>query len=279
MEVWHHIALNVLTDPELLAAIEKLQLDHRRTPAPGPGSVLVSLDVSESDPRWRSLQPHIGGALDIAHTLFTTEEILAAEWVRLIPAFQRGYPQPESTWVENPTNFRQLCPKCGMEIQEAPFRIKGEPNMRKHDFMSLIWTWSLFATRRVIRDFQKAGFTGFEPWDVFVNAKGKKSEVIQQVHVSSAAEPAYLEERTNAVRCEQCGTIKHKPHRVGPMLFRADAFAGVSADFLLTGDWFGDGKAAFREILISHRVAEHILTHELKGVVLQATKLERTLLS
>jgi len=273
VEVWHHIAFNILTDPDMLAVVEQHQLDHKRTPGLGAGSVLVSLDISESDPRWQLLRTHIHGALDIARTVFTPKEILAAEWVRLIPVFQKGYPHPKDTWVTRRGNFKAVCGECGIEVQVAPFKIKGEPRMGKHHFMSLIWTYTLFATRAVVQDLVEKGIRGFEPWDVLVAKTGKASEIIQQLHVDAAANPGFVPETVTEVRCPRCETVKYRPHRIGPIGFRKNAFTGIGEDLLLTHEWFGDGKMAFQEILVSHRVAELILGLGLQGVTLQPVRL------
>ncbi len=63
-------------------------------------------DISESDPLWGTifqlLKKHEGLDIyrsgDIFETFFSEKEIREAKWLRLIPTFEQGYPQPKGNW-------------------------------------------------------------------------------------------------------------------------------------------------------------------------------------
>ncbi len=105
----------------------------------------------------------------MTYTTFTREKVLGAEWLRLIPTFKRGYPQPESTWVTNPINYEDACPQCGIFRQTASFRLRKEPCLGKKDFLSLFWTYALFCTGEVLREFERQGIRGYEVWDAIIH--------------------------------------------------------------------------------------------------------------
>jgi hypothetical protein len=44
-------------------------------------------------------------------------------------------------------------------------------------------------------------------------------------------------------------------------------------DFQLTAEWFGSGHMAYRETIVSNKVAKLILEHKLKGVTFKVVEL------
>ena len=130
-------------------------ISYRKWPLPG-GHYSITLDVDECNQHWPELAQLVRstGAADIVWTIFTKRELLKAEWLRLVPVFERGYPQPEETWVSGPVNHEDHCGECGTFRQVSSFSLKSEPNLGKNDFLSLFWTYALFCTPRVVSELE-----------------------------------------------------------------------------------------------------------------------------
>ncbi len=73
------------------------------------------------------------------------------------------------------------------------------------------------------------------------------------------------------VICPKCGKVKYYPHKNGVMRFKKEALI-PDTDFLKTFEWFGVGRFAFREILISNKIAQLILDKDWKGVRLKVVE-------
>lgn len=274
MEIWHRITFGHKDGVD--AAIEALNIKPKRSPLPG-GGYLIHIDITESDPRW----PHLfalvqeKNALNVHDTIFTGSEILSAEWVRLIPVFEQGYPQPEATWVRNPTNYENRCPQCGVGYRQiAPFRLAKEPRLGKHDFLSLYWTYTVFCTPRVLEALQAHHIQGYEIWEAILDKTGQPSKMVSQLIFPYTVGPGLIEEdKLEPETCSVCGITKYAYHRRGYMHFRRQAFQ-IEMDILQTYEWFGSGGyGGFREILVSNRLARLILEKGWQGVRLKPVKL------
>lgn len=273
MEIWHHIAFNSGSRPDLGEAVAASGLMASSVKAPGGRSSVIALEIPESHPQWPWFRERLGGVVDIAYTQFTAQETLGARWTRLIPTFEQGYPHPKDTWAVDRTNFLSVCSECGIEVQTSPFQVGVEPRMEKSDFLTLFWSNSLFATTRTVNALVERGFTGFEPWKVLVAKTGIESAVVEQMHTTAEVGLGFIAETVATKRCPTCGRSKFGPHRIGAMAYSGSAFDGLAADLAQTKEWFGDGKNAFREFVASHRLAEYILGTKLRGVSLQPIRL------
>ena len=255
--------------------LDSLGIKYQTQDLPGVKSALVFFDIAESDPRWRRVEELIRakGASDIFNTVFTKKELLSAEWVRLVPTFERGYPQPEETWVTNPINYEDHCPECGTFRQTASFRLKKEPNLGKSDFMSLYWTYALFCTPRILSELASHQIRGYEVWDAIIHKTGTPSQRVSQLFIPTIANPGLVRvEDLKRERCSLCKVTKYYPHMRGVMYLKRDALVS-DVDIMQTYEWFGSGHAAYREILVSNRFARLILNNGWKGVTLKVVEL------
>ncbi|MEM4204846.1 MAG: hypothetical protein QXS54_12330 [Candidatus Methanomethylicaceae archaeon] len=275
MEIWHRITFGHRDNVDSI--IESLNIKHERSPLPG-GGYLIHIDITESDPQWPRILELVQekNALDIYDTFFTEPEILSAEWVRLIPIFEQGYPQPEATWVTNPINYAGKCRQCGAGFRQvAPFRLAKEPRMGKHDFLCLYWTYTVFVTPRVVEALRAAHIQGFDVWEAVIGKRNPRpSQMVSQLIFPRLAGPGLLAEgELLQETCPECGTTKYGYHKRGYMRFRRSALP-EGVDFVQTWEWFGaGGRSAHREILVSQRVARLIIEQGWRGVRLKPLQL------
>lgn len=274
MEIWHRITYNKLDAVDHL--LDRWAIDSIKSPLPGDGYILT-FEIAESDRRWPEVAKLLRErqTLDLYDTVFTSQEIEAAEWVRLIPLFEQGYPQPKESWVENPLNYENECPKCGGGYrQKAPFRLAKEPRLGKHDFVCLYWTYTVFTTPAVIAALEAAGIQGYERWDAVLHRAKQPSQVASQLVFPVIAEAGLADEdKLQPETCPQCGLTKYGYHKRGYMHMRRHALR-TDVDIQLTQEWFGSGGySGHREILISNRLARLILAHDWRGVRLKPVEL------
>jgi hypothetical protein len=276
MEIWHRVGFTSVDNVD--AILGKLGIKYKKTPGLPSGYYLITFEIKESDPRWlqiAELMREKGKADLFFDTVFSQEEILSAEWVRLIPTFEQGYPQPEATWVRNPINYEGKCPQCGAGYRQvSPFRLAKEPRLGRHDFFSLYWTYTVFCTPRVLETLRAHAIRGYEVWEALLHKTGQPSRLVSQLVFPHVAGPGLLDDdKLQPETCSQCGLTKYAYHKRGYMHFKREALQ-AEVDILQTHEWFGSGGyGGYREILISRRLAELILREGWRGVRLKPVKL------
>jgi hypothetical protein len=57
------------------------------------------------------------------------------------------------------------------------------------------------------------------------------------------------------------------------MQIKRSVFDDANFDIALSEEWFGDGKAAYKEVIISRKFADLIISKKWKGIKLQPVKL------
>lgn len=276
METWHRVAFNGDTKSPFLQIVKELGIKYKVSPLPHHDTGLISLDIAESDPNWPAVAALIEqfGASNIYNTIFSEEEILRASWSRLIPTFEQGYPLPKEAWLSGLPPYGERCRKCGIhkEQQQFKFRIKKEPRLGKRSFMSLYWTYALFAVPVVFEAFAENELSGYEKWPVLIHKTGQPAQSIAQVYMPYLATASLVPEETLKRNvCPECGTVKYFPHMRGYMQFTAELLE-ANLDFMMSREWFGDGHAAYREILVSNKVTRLILENKWQGVQLKPVK-------
>jgi hypothetical protein len=274
MEIWHRITFGHRDGVD--AAIEALNIKPERSPLPG-GGYLIHIDMTESDPRWPHLLALVRekNALDMYNTVFTESEILSAEWVRLVPSFEQGYPQPEEDMRWKEISYENQCLQCGVGYQQkAPFRLAREPRLGKHDFMCLYWTYTLFCTRKVLETLKAHQIRGYEVWEAIIHRTNQPSRVVSQLVFPNVAGPSLADiDKLRPETCPECGITKYDSHLRGYMHLKREALR-PNTDIQLTHEWFGSGShSGFREILISNRLAKLILDEGWRGVSLKPVEL------
>jgi hypothetical protein len=274
MKIHHRISFNTSINTELLTVITQLKIKHKITSLPGK-SPIVFFDINEDDVNWELLKGKLVNVTDVFQTSFTEEEILNSDWIRIVPLYPIGFPEPQDTWVEDKNNYEVICRECGTYLQKKEYRIKAEPELHGNDFATLHWTYSLFCTNEVIGCFTKQDFKGYDIWDLINNANGFPTKKLKQLFVLQEAKPGLINsEGLDPIKCPSCQKVKYKPHMRGFMNMDKEVFNDVKGeDILYSYEWFGHLKAAYKEIFISNRVGKIILSEKWKGALLKPIKL------
>ena len=275
MDIWHRVTFNMAGKSEFYNSIIELGVKHKTLQLPGEGGILVFIDIAESEPCWHIVNNHIMtfGASDVKETFFSEEEIRGAEQLRLISTHEQGYPQPKLNWPLKQLSRELLCTKCAIYNQTAPMRVAKEPHWGKKSFLSLIWENQVFCKPEVIQELNASQASGFEDWDVIIHKTGQVANSVRQLYVPTIANPGVVvEEDLERTICPKCGMTKYHPHMKGTMKIKREALL-PDVDFQLTHEWFGHGLLAWREVLVSNRVANLILDKKWEGVRFKVVEL------
>jgi|WetSurMetagenome_2_1015567.scaffolds.fasta_scaffold206371_2 hypothetical protein len=273
MEIKHRISINS-SDAKLLVKIDNFGINYNLIELPGKGGNFITFNIFESDPHWNEVinivKTHKNFAIyddgDIFETLFSEEEIRNADWLRFKSTFEQGYPQPKLHWPIKQLSYNLICNKCAIHSQTASMRIIREPNLGRKSFMSLMWTNEILCKPEVLVTFETIGIKGYEVWDVLIHKTSIPSEKIKQIYIPNIATSGFIiNNDLKQTVCPICGTIKYYPHEKGVMRLKKEAI-NPNVDFILTNEWFGSGYIAYREILVSNRVANLFLDKGYLGV-------------
>jgi hypothetical protein len=218
------------------------------------------------------LKRRIGKEHTYFGTTFTDDDQLNAEWciMRGIHSIQALRPEGRG-WIQE--YYADQCSKCGVGWRQiTPFRIKKEPKLGKNQFSSFGGGFELFCTPLVLEEFARHGINGFETQPIILDKENCPAESLQQLVVTTIAEPAIAEElveheRYSQTDCLVCGQTWHVHYTRGMLPLRKSALK-ANVDFQLTNEWFGSGANARREILASQRVVRLILENKWKGAEL-----------
>jgi hypothetical protein len=154
----------------------------------------------------------------------------------------------------------------------APFQIKKEPKLGQNQFSSFGSGFELFCTPLVIEECSRRAISGFEAHPLILDKENRVARSLKQLVVTAVADPAIEEKFVGQEQCEQtvcpqCGRTWHVYYTRGMLPLRKSALRG-DVDFQLTREWFGSGRNARREILVSQRVVRLILENRWKGAEL-----------
>lgn len=275
MDILHRVMFNTTSKNEFFRTVEDLGIITKTSQLPMGGGLLVVIEIYESAPHWSTVAGLISkyGASDRFETIFTEEEVRSAEWLRLTSTFEQGYPYPRGPWPFKQIGRTVMCERCAVYTQAAPIEIEKEPYFGRKSFVSLIWTNDVFCTQEVVQGLEGIKATGYEAWEVRVHKTRQASAVARQLFIQNIAAPGLLvEEEHRGSICPVCGVTKRQPHMRGVMHVRKEGLV-ANSDFMMTHEWFGNGYLAWREILVSNRVAQLVLDKGWQGVRFKVVEL------
>ena len=131
MRIIHRVSFNETHNFEFASIVNKLNIEKILTKLPGSGGNLVTILIEESNCHWPKIieMANLTKYVDIVETYFSDAEIRNSEWLRVIPIFEQGYPQPESHWPLKQSSYKLLCEKCCIRHQIGSIRIKKDPKI------------------------------------------------------------------------------------------------------------------------------------------------------
>ena len=280
MDVKHRITINSL-DKCFLSSIKQMGVEFKVSPLPGALGQLITIIILESDPNWERMVDLVTAQSNYEiygdgaqyESIFSEDEIRSARWLRLISSFEQGYPQPRLHWPIKQLSYDLFCTKCAIYNQVGSMRLAKEPFLGNKSFMSLIANGEFFARHVVFEKLKNIQARGYEDLEAIIHKTGNPSEMVGQLYVPNITEPGFLPDANHAkVICPVCRTEKYYPHMKGILKYKKRAIQ-PDLDFIRTYEWFGSGYVAWREILVSNRIAKLILDNKWEGIRLKVVEL------
>jgi hypothetical protein len=274
MKIWHRLSF----PPAAESTLQKLGLQYKRDyRLNDPNAVLsVFMTIDESNPAWLAVSELGGGETEV-YTEFSSEEVLSAEWLIVDSHHSIGYPLPRGTsWS---TEYYELgCKSCGVNWRQiTPYRVSPKTRMGKYAFASFWGGFQLFCSSGVLEKFESEGIRGYDTWPLRLTQAKQSLPDVRQLIIGTVAAPAIVEETAETKyfakhSCSEHGGNWYNYYRRGMLpMWRNALHQGV--DFQLTNEWFGNGRTARREILVSNRVAQLVFRNQWKGLYLSPVQL------
>ncbi|MEZ4447744.1 MAG: hypothetical protein R3B72_52190, partial [Polyangiaceae bacterium] len=232
------------------------------------GDSFISFEVSEGHANWPEIKAWLAERqpVDITRTTFTKKELREAAWLTLTGSWHHGYPQPDDDFgfLEETYDTADHCQVCGLGlVQNAPFRMVGEPSWGKHDLLQLHWVPDEFFTKPDV--WQEV----FAPLGVqrlpVVGLDGVELATVVQLVAAEQRLTANVEGLEHTV-CSVCGRTKYAPVTRG--MFPAQTWS-LKQHYAKTLQGFGSGASGWHATVASQKLAQAILDSRLRGVALR----------
>lgn len=224
---------------------------------------------SQGAPTWSSFLA-LGQRLEPTHAMqlrvrFSPMDVKRADWAVWSVTGHTGYPQPEEGYLDDVYDTRSMCRLCthfpGGVRQVAPFRMVGEPRLGNREIMQLHWVpdaW--FVTPRV----HQAVFAPFGIEARPVLTKGGR-ELVTVVQLVINEHVPVDEYRTEAQRCDECGTERLHTRLLN---YAPLPLGEPTGPLVFTETNYGAGGMRFHETLIRRDLREAIQDAGLRGTEL-----------
>lgn len=264
MEINKHVCFYEEESPELLNYLKANNI-------PFNGDNLLVMDIYESDPHWKFIGKCVEEhkLLCLSRACFSKQEVEESKWLRVRSMWLNGYPQPEDGFNYETITYtrKNYCTECGSGlIQTDAFRLKKAPKWGRRHFMMLNWVSDeLFVNEIAKAVLEREKITGIS----FKEVKNKKGdeiyEGVYQLVITNLLEPGCIAEKSSlheVLLCPKCGVKKFHANGKGKIAFRRSIFDSAP-DIVKTGDLFGWGHAAPREIIVRQNVYQTIMKHDI----------------
>jgi len=289
MEVIYRVFEN--NRPEFKAELDRVGFPHKYEE--NIVGKTIFFEISDNNPVWPVIS-EIMTRLDIKstpQTKFSEREIKEAHWLSICCTSHFGYPQPEDGYDRLTYDPSDYCPTCGIGgVQKVPFRFKSEPKAKRSSFLQMNWVFDEFFIRPEVRElFEENGITGIDYLPCIHHKNNKILDSIEQLRILSVLPPGLIIGGLNTVTCKidneesrhlpktwqpkfpnkipHCGRVKYHYPKPGPTIYCENAFRNAP-DIIKSFEWFGSGGSAWREVIVSQKVASIILKQKFRGISL-----------
>jgi len=276
MEIRNRVSFNIRGRAKVYDKLQKLGIQMKET---GDRKIvsLIYFDINENDILWPEAEKIISSAgigAIMTETVFTKEEIMSAEWVRIYPHHFCGYPMPDlhGEWRELSYYSERECKECGIELrQKAPIHLKSEPKLGRNHFMGIFWTYDIFARNEVFDVLSQNGITGFETYPAIHHKKKVPLETIKQLKILGELAPSVINDNLTR-ESYHCNHVKYLGLSRGMYRFSHNIFKDMP-DLIKTHEWFGSGHEAIQLVLASSKFVKVYVENNWKGLRLEPIEL------
>ena len=199
-------------------------------------------------------------AVELFESEFTKDEMLCASSYAMIALWHNGYPQPESSYIEDTYDISDYCKICGIGLkQKEAFKLRREVEWRNKKVMHLNWVFDeLFVPINIYESIFKP--FGIEKKPVFTVKEKKFSSETCQLSIPFTELNLEIPPNLKFSVCS-CGRKKYLPI--------VDSFFPKYLDspeqhIFKTKEYFGSGHSARNQIMISKSMYNVLVDNKFK---------------
>ena len=256
MRIEHNFALNVtkIVSEELLKYGINIEIGFS------------SFKVDENNKYWVEISAIAkkNNAIDTVKTIYSAAELKEADYLRLLPTWQYGYPMPteDNQYLQETYNLDKYCEICGCGlVQSSPFKLLGEPKWGKKQVLQMYWICDEFFVHTTLWEnlFMNLGIEAIP----VVNYKtGKSLETLVQLQIPNIDSEINLVSHKYTI-CSSCGRKKFIPHTRGLFPYPLNE---TELNIFKPCNYFGSGNSAHKIILVSSQLYKELSSLNVKGI-------------
>ena len=227
-----------------------------------------SFDILESNKHWKAISKILKRYKRwyLTETIFTKEELNAAEWLSVRSIFRFDYPQPEDEYQEITYNG-QKCDECnGGLIQIDSFRFKKAPKLKNRHFFTTNWKDEvLFLSEDAKSKIENMNIPGISYKEVKNKTGTKIFPDIYQLVVDNILPEGLIQDLSSVDEktiCKKCGRTRYSPAKRGQLVYFKETFDNAP-DIVQTYEIFGNGGYNQRKILLGKKVYQLIIDNKM----------------
>lgn len=241
----------------------------------------IILEVFTDEPYWNELENILklhDKTPTIVEKIYTKKELNNAEWFEIGSTYRLGYPQPEDEYKHITYDDSNYCPKCGGGlVQKDSFYINKLPKFKSRNFYQPYWIEDeLFVSTKVVDKFKEEKITGIEILDVKKYRKNETIDFVKQIKINEILPKGLIineNELEKEIICGKCGKLKYIVKGSTVLRFKRNLF-NDKPNFVKTYEQFGDGRICARDIIVSKRVYDIIISNNLgRGLIFEPIEL------
>ncbi len=232
-------------------------------------SPLVVFDMEEGCCYWDEVIQRvkdIGFCVNFIKTTFSKKEMSSKDFFALDSSWHHGYPMPDDDFgYKNITYDPESCCKtCYIgKIQQAPFRMRIEPQWGTRHAMQLNWVFDeLFIRREVWQTHFRP--LGIDCIPVIHHKKRMELESVVQLKIDEISPVPLKLDGFNLEICPDCGRQRYECENLSRGFF-PEFNRNMDCDIVKTKEWFGSGHSSSRRIIVSKKIYQIIQENKLKG--------------
>ena len=225
--------------------------------------------VEEGDPVWNTVRARFPDSHFYTSTEFSRSDILASEFLFLYPGnhLPKAYGDLND-WDKG--GYIGDCAVCGCGWRhEGPYIFPGNPPRKYKGIVGLEGGFSMFVYTDIDREVLDV--IGANTKSVIAQ-NGNGLSTVREIFPVTTADQGIVDSLTEKevyrkVRCENCSMVWHKHYTRGMVPIARKALKPV--DLQWSNEWWGNGRTAWKMVIVSRRFAKLLLDKQIKWIDLR----------
>lgn len=221
--------------------------------------------IEESDPAWTLVRSAFPSAHYFVSTEFSRSEILSSQYLMLYPDMFLPVAFDAMNGWSHDGGFENHCEECGSGWHRSrPYVFPCDPPMRFKGIFGLEGGFTTFFSKSIERDV--LNLIGYNSNPV-INRNGNELQSVRELSPKETADPCVMEslaerEIYKKNLCATCHNEWHKHYTRGMLPVAKRAFREVDVQW--SREWWGNGRTAWKMLIISNRLATSLISNKVR---------------